>query len=137
MKIIIVGAGFSGLSAAYKLHKAGAEVVVLEARDRVGGRVYSKELSNGAVVEMGGEWIGDDDKKLLGTVDWSRHADLRGLAHALKRIVLGAEPEPFQQRNDDAPVCAKHFSQITRRGTPMLTQKRPDSVGGFGKGFNG
>ena len=62
MKTIVVGAGFSGLSAAYKLHKEGAEAVVLEARDRVGGRVYSKELSNGEVVEMGGEWIGDDDK---------------------------------------------------------------------------
>ena len=55
MKIIIVGAGFAGLSAAHKLHKSGAEVIVLEARDRVGGRVYSKALSNGEVVEMGGE----------------------------------------------------------------------------------
>ena len=69
MKIIVVGAGFSGLSAAYKLHKEGAEVVVLEARDRVGGRVYSKELSNGEVVELGGEWIGDDDKLYHALID--------------------------------------------------------------------
>ncbi|HCQ03751.1 MAG TPA: hypothetical protein DIT99_25055, partial [Candidatus Latescibacteria bacterium] len=50
-------------------HKEGAEVVVLEARDRVGGRVYSKELSNGEVVEMGGEWIGDDDKLYHAFID--------------------------------------------------------------------
>ncbi|HIG27169.1 MAG TPA: FAD-dependent oxidoreductase [Verrucomicrobiales bacterium] len=69
MKIIIVGAGFSGLSAAYKLHESGAEVLVLEARDRVGGRVYSKELSNGAVVEMGGEWIHEGNNLYNSLID--------------------------------------------------------------------
>jgi monoamine oxidase len=52
-----VGAGLAGLSAADKLQRAGAEVVVLEARDRVGGRVWSRRLANGAVVEMGAEFI--------------------------------------------------------------------------------
>ena len=67
MKIVIIGAGFSGLSAAYRLHSEGAEVLVLEARDRVGGRVFSKTLSNGAVIEMGGEWI-DESNSLYHTL---------------------------------------------------------------------
>ena len=67
MRIIVIGAGFSGLSAAYKLHSEGADVLVLEARDRVGGRVFSKTLSNGAVVEMGGEWI-DESNSLYHTL---------------------------------------------------------------------
>jgi monoamine oxidase len=57
MRAAVVGAGLAGLVAADELQRAGAEVVVLEARDRVGGRVWSRELDNGAVVEMGAEFI--------------------------------------------------------------------------------
>jgi monoamine oxidase len=53
----VVGAGLAGLTAACELRRAGAEVVVLEARDRVGGRVWSRRLENGAVVEMGAEFL--------------------------------------------------------------------------------
>jgi monoamine oxidase len=53
----VVGAGLAGLSAGDELQRAGAEVTVLEARDRVGGRVWSRRLANGAVVEMGAEFI--------------------------------------------------------------------------------
>ena len=53
----MVGAGLAGLTAARELSRAGAEVVVLEARERVGGRVWSRRLANGALVEMGAEFI--------------------------------------------------------------------------------
>jgi monoamine oxidase len=56
MRAVVVGAGFAGLAAADELRRGGAEVVVLEARDRVGGRVWSPRLENGAVVEMGAEF---------------------------------------------------------------------------------
>ena len=57
MRVAVVGAGLAGLSAADELRTAGAEVVVLEARDRVGGRVWSRRLAGDAVVEMGAEFI--------------------------------------------------------------------------------
>jgi monoamine oxidase len=57
MRVAVAGAGLAGLTAAYELQRAGAEVVVLEARDRVGGRVWSRRLENGAVVEMGAEFL--------------------------------------------------------------------------------
>ena len=57
MKAVVVGAGLAGLVAADELARGGVEVVVLEARSRVGGRVWSRELPNGAVVEMGAEFI--------------------------------------------------------------------------------
>jgi len=53
----VIGAGLAGLVAADELQRAGAEVVVLEARDRVGGRAWSRRLGNVAVVEMGAEFI--------------------------------------------------------------------------------
>lgn len=57
MRVAVAGAGLAGLTAAYELQRAGAGVVVLEARDRVGGRVWSRRLANGAVVEMGAEFL--------------------------------------------------------------------------------
>ncbi len=55
--VIVVGAGLAGLNAAATLLEAGRKVTVLEARDRVGGRVWSRTLENGAVIEMGAEFI--------------------------------------------------------------------------------
>ena len=65
---IVVGAGLAGLSAAYRLNKAGWKVTVLEARDRPGGRVWSHRFAEAPelVCEMGGEWIGKDHKSILG-----------------------------------------------------------------------
>jgi monoamine oxidase len=57
MRAAVVGAGLAGLTAADELQRAGWEVLVLEARERVGGRVWSRTLGNGAVVEMGAEYL--------------------------------------------------------------------------------
>ena len=62
MRVVVAGAGFAGLLAAYRVAEAGHEVVVLEARDRVGGRVWSQELVPGdprTVVERGPEFVLD------------------------------------------------------------------------------
>ena len=56
MKAIIVGAGFAGLAAADEFIRAGVDVEVFEARDRVGGRVWSVPFA-GATAEHGGEFI--------------------------------------------------------------------------------
>src|SRR5436190_24040278 len=56
--IAVVGAGLAGLAAARSLRASGSDVVVLEARDRVGGRVLNPQLPGGDGVEMGGQWIG-------------------------------------------------------------------------------
>ncbi|RAH79744.1 flavin-containing amine oxidase [Aspergillus japonicus CBS 114.51] len=58
--VIIIGAGFSGLQAAYSAQQAGLSTLVLEARDRVGGKVWSVPLASGrGCVELGAAWIND------------------------------------------------------------------------------
>jgi monoamine oxidase len=56
-RVVVVGAGLAGLAAAYELRAAGYEVVVLEARTRVGGRVHTVRFPNGQHAEAGGEYI--------------------------------------------------------------------------------
>src|SRR5688500_20260401 len=66
-RAVIIGAGFSGLAAAHELSKAGYDVTVVEARNRVGGRVISfSDLVPGKNVEGGGELIGTDHPAWLG-----------------------------------------------------------------------
>jgi len=64
MRVAIIGAGFAGLAAADYLHRNGIEVHVFEARDRVGGRVWSQSFL-GLTIERGAEFIMPDHKVLL------------------------------------------------------------------------
>ena len=68
--VVVVGAGLAGLSAARDLAAGGADVVVLEARDRPGGRVVQTQLPDGRLVQLGGELTGPFQDGLLRR--WSR-----------------------------------------------------------------
>lgn len=65
---VIVGAGVTGLTAALRLTEAGQDVLVLEARDRVGGRLRTETL-DGAHFEIGGQWVSPDQTALIALVD--------------------------------------------------------------------
>lgn len=62
--VVVVGAGLSGLRAARALADAGCEVVVLEARERVGGRLLNATLGDGVTVDVGGQWVGGDHERV-------------------------------------------------------------------------
>jgi monoamine oxidase len=83
--VAIVGAGLAGLNAARVLRRAGRSVVVLEARDRVGGRVWSRSTA-GAQIDLGAQWIGPGQRRMAAL---ARELDLRTLdTHAKGKVVV-------------------------------------------------
>src|SRR5262245_42613818 len=82
-RVVVIGAGFAGLAAADALRAGGAEVTVLEARDRVGGRVWSVPFGEAAVIERGAEFI------LPGYEEMTALAERFGIRLALKGTPYG------------------------------------------------
>jgi monoamine oxidase len=68
-EVAIVGAGLAGLVAARDLAAAGIESLVIEARERVGGRLLNEEIGDGKVVEVGGQWIGPTQSRIAALAD--------------------------------------------------------------------
>ena len=102
--VAVVGAGLSGLTAAHLASRAGLEVAVLEARDRVGGRTFTTDVG-GARLDLGGQWIGGTQHRVAAL------ADALGL-------------ETFAQYHQGEKVLEHEGRTSTYRGTipslPML-----------------
>jgi monoamine oxidase len=102
--VVVVGAGLAGLVAARDLVAAGAEVVVLEARDRVGGRTLTLPAADGTPIDHGGQWIGPTQDRIaavaasLGVTTyptWDRglHIEFRdGQAHRFDGRLPASDP---------------------------------------------
>lgn len=103
VEVVVVGAGIAGLVAASELAAAGRDVVVLEARDRVGGRVLNTEIG-GEPNELGGQWVAPYQTEM--------HALLAELGLALfhsyregDHLYLDADGVLHRYHGDDAPLA--------------------------------
>lgn len=107
-EFVVVGAGLAGLSAARRLASLGRGVIVLEARDRVGGRVLT-ETHQGTALDLGGQWLGPtQDRALslaseLGLTTYRQHVAGQNVLHlgGKRRLFRGTVP-----RVDPASLAA-------------------------------
>ena len=62
--IVIIGAGLTGLTLAYLLRNSGKKVFIVEARNRLGGRILTKGMETNQPIEMGATWLGNNTNDL-------------------------------------------------------------------------
>jgi monoamine oxidase len=131
VNVVVLGAGFAGLAAALDLHDAGLSVTVLEARDRVGGRVLSVELENGEIAELGAEWIMPDDDVLRATIArLGLTASEAGIDY-LRRAPRGRAAVPMAELDAFLVAADAHLAASTADGSSMGAML--DAVPGDGR----
>ena len=104
--VAVIGAGFSGLTFARELRRSGAEsFVILEARDRVGGRTVNHAVGDGVIAEGGGQWIGPTQTEIF------RLADELGVetfdSYRSGKTVYFVGDQTFTQEDGDGSIVAE------------------------------
>ena len=82
-KVVVIGGGIAGLTAAYRLQKAGISIDLYEARSRIGGRIFTAKI-NGRIAELGGQNINDGGE----AVNLNRLIDEFALQRTSSRVYL-------------------------------------------------
>lgn len=133
-KVIVVGAGFAGLACAFELLSTGCDVTVLEARDRVGGRVHSLgDLVPKKFAEAGGEFIGSNHPTVVGYaaqfglefIDVAHHK-----AKKPKPVVLNGRrisPAELKETRADVDGSLGQLTEACRPVVPEQPWKTPDA----------
>lgn len=124
-RVIVVGAGIAGLTVASALTTAGVECVVVEARDRIGGRLHTVEL-DGHVADLGGAWIHHPEGNVLDA--WAAHASVPWIVDPTGTRFTGADLGEGRRLTSDelAGVGYAVFEPVTRRLEEDLAAGRPD-----------
>lgn len=130
LDIAIIGAGIAGLTAARDLQQAGCDsFVVLEARDRVGGRTLNHDLGSGYISEVGGQWIGPGQTAVA---DLARELEVGTFPtyYKGKTVFLGGEKGRIALdldgtfgTNEDIAAKLSELSRLVPSGAPWKSEK--------------
>ncbi len=114
-KVVIIGGGFSGLAAAYKLKQQRISFLILESRNRIGGRVFSHKMSDDLTIELGGEWVGNS------------HTRMQELCSEFKLELQNNQLETHLiYKNEYTPAGKWDYSKEWREKFQSILDKYPD-----------
>jgi monoamine oxidase len=118
-QVAVIGAGLSGLAAARTLEASGVEVIVLEGRDRVGGRTEGGYTADGFPVELGGQWVGPTQTRMYALIEELGLATFPTYNTGKHVIQLGGSQSRLASKRGAVPklnpfVLADLFQGMTR-----------------------
>ena len=108
--VIVIGGGLAGLSSARRMKAAGASVVVLEGRSRVGGRVHSQRLDTGHTIDLGAQFIGDAQRRVSALVDEVGLTRVSPNTAGKSAFLISPDSEPVLKQGDGVPLSL--FGQL-------------------------
>jgi monoamine oxidase len=138
--VVIIGAGLAGLTAARDITAAGLSCLILEARDRVGGKTWSQELSSdgkgGGIVELGAAWINDTNQTQVYALAKKYNAEfieqntvgdcaIQDAESGIERFVYGELPPVSLAYGVDFGDCVQYadfLNSLTTRQRKMLQE---------------
>ena len=131
--VVVVGAGLAGLAAARELAAAGRDPIVLEARDRVGGRTLNEPIGDGKVVEIGAQWVGPTQNRVLaliaelGLETFPTHARGRSIFERGGRLseYAGTIPRTNPIGLAEVGVAMKRLNSMAARVPPEAPWRAP------------
>jgi monoamine oxidase len=124
-QVVVVGAGLAGLRAAKRLDGAGVDVVVLEARDRVGGRLLSQQLADGYTIDLGGQWIGPTQERIGALADELGVASFAQFDTGKKHMSIGGKTSTYSGEIPSLPIWSLVNLQWTISKLERLAKKVP------------
>jgi monoamine oxidase len=133
--VAVVGAGLAGLVAARRIAARGASVAVLEARSRVGGRLLSERLGDGKQVEVGGQWVGPTQDRVLGLArelgveTFPTHVEGSNLLELGGNITryAGTVPRVAPAVLADIALARRRVDRLARRVVPEAPWRTPSA----------
>lgn len=122
--VLIVGAGLAGLRAATLLEEAGRRVAILEARDRVGGRTLSQELS-GDTIDLGAQWIGPGQDRVIKLAADLGIASFRQFNQGKKVLSIGQAISTYKNTIPSLPIFSLIELQLAINKVERLCKEAP------------
>ncbi len=142
--VLVIGAGVAGLAAARMLAQQGLQVMVAEARDRVGGRIYTQRMADGVLVEHGAEFIHGRVPELWSVLEEAGLETVERSGAMLQEKIRGGGLMEDDARGDDFFAALDELTHLPGEDISFaewlkqadLPDRQREALTGYVEGFN-